>query len=186
MIYSINKVLWFAIVHKSRFWVMPGHNSRTEIVLVGNINLERYFPSCACESHLTRNFAAKSLLLDGSACSSSFPNYAHYFSDTDYGNSAKIPIFCYPQIEKAHRRGWHDSFIFCSPSDTHHFYLAFFALLRAHITNTKSHHNPSRRLQCGKIFQPAQAGSGYSAIPALGDPFNYLNPARDNPTITNI
>lgn len=125
---------------------MPGRNSRTEIVLLGEIYLGCYFPSCACESHLTQNSVAKSLLLDGSACSSSSPNYAHYFHDTNYYNLAKIPIFCYPRIEKAHRRGWHDSFIFCSPSDTHHFYLAFFALLRAHhITNTKSR-NPSRRL----------------------------------------
>lgn len=153
---------------------------------MGNIYLDCYFPSCARESHLTRNFVAKSLLLVGSACSSSFPNYEHYFHGTDCDNSAKIPIFCNSQIEKAHRRGWHDSYIFCSPSDTHHFYLAFFALLRAHITNTKSHHNPSRRLQCGKFFQPAQAGSGYSAIPALSDPFNFRNPARDNPTITNV
>lgn len=163
---------------------MPGRNSRTEIVLLGEIYLGCYFPSCACESHLTQNSVAKSLLLDGSACSSSFPNYAHYFHDTNYYNLAKIPIFCYPRIEKAHRRGWHDSFIFCSPSDTHHFYLAFFALLRAHhITNTKSR-NPSRRLTMWKN-SPTGPGRSILGNPRIGGFFNNRNPAQDNPTISS-
>lgn len=74
--------------------------------------------------HLTRNFAVKCLLLDGSACSSCFRNDAHYFHCTAFDNSAEISIFSDPQNRKAHRRSLHD-FLF----SVHLWYTLLFGLL---------------------------------------------------------